>query len=94
MLAYYVQWRMIEAWRPLLFADEDQEAKKDRDPVAAAVRSDAALQRQSRSRLRDCNIVATPNEKQRRAFELLKTITVQAEPCTPFSDIVAKLRWN
>ena len=27
MLAYYVQWHMAEAWRPLLFADEDQEAK-------------------------------------------------------------------
>jgi transposase len=27
MLAYYVQWHMIEAWRPLLFADEDQEKK-------------------------------------------------------------------
>ncbi len=26
VLAYYVQWHMIEAWRPPLFADEDQEA--------------------------------------------------------------------
>jgi len=26
MLAYYVEWHMIEAWRPLLFADEDREA--------------------------------------------------------------------
>ncbi|MBS0614317.1 MAG: hypothetical protein JSS24_14170 [Proteobacteria bacterium] len=23
MLRYYVEWHMIEAWRPLLFADED-----------------------------------------------------------------------
>ena len=43
MLAYYVQWHMIEAWRPLLFADEDQPAKAVRDPVAPAKRSDAAL---------------------------------------------------
>lgn len=43
MLAYYVEWHMREAWRSLLFCDEDQEAKKTRDPVAPAKRSDAAL---------------------------------------------------
>ena len=43
MLAYYVQWHMLEAWRPLLFCDEDQEAKARRDPVALAERSEAAL---------------------------------------------------
>jgi hypothetical protein len=43
MLAYYVQWHMIEAWRPLLFGDEDQQAKQTRDPVAPAKRSSAAL---------------------------------------------------
>ena len=43
MLAYYVQWHMIEAWRPLLFCDEDQDAKTKRDPVAPAQRSEAAL---------------------------------------------------
>lgn len=42
MLAYYVQWHMAEAWRPLLFADEDQAAKATRDPVAPAQRSMAA----------------------------------------------------
>jgi len=45
LLAYYVQWHMTEAWRPLLFADEDQESKASRDPVAPAERSDAALQK-------------------------------------------------
>lgn len=45
MLAYYVQWHMIEAWRPLLFADEDQAAKATRDPVAPANRSRAALEK-------------------------------------------------
>ena len=39
MLAYYVKWHMMEAWRPLLFADEDQQAKQLRDPVAPAERS-------------------------------------------------------
>ena len=43
MLAHYVVWHMIEAWRPMLFCDEDQEAKKTRDPVAPAKRSPAAL---------------------------------------------------
>ena len=43
MLACYVEWYMREAWRSLLFCDEDQEAKKTRDPVAPAKRSEAAL---------------------------------------------------
>ena len=45
MLAYYVQWHMLEAWRPLLFSDEEQEAKATRDPVAPAKRSDSALRK-------------------------------------------------
>ena len=28
MLAYYVEWHLLEAWRPLLFADEDRAAKE------------------------------------------------------------------
>ena len=43
MLAYYVEWHMKEAWRTLLFADEDQAAKATRDPVAPAQRSERAL---------------------------------------------------
>ena len=42
MLAYYVEWHMREAWRELMFADPDQDAKKIRDPVAPAKRSEAA----------------------------------------------------
>lgn len=45
MLAYYVEWHMREAWRPLLFSDEDQAAKQTRDPVAPATRSAAALRK-------------------------------------------------
>ena len=52
-LAYYVQWHMREAWRPLLFADEDQQAKASRDPVAPAKRSDDALKKVSTKRLDD-----------------------------------------
>ena len=39
MLAYYVEWHLCEAWRPMLFADEDLNAKAQRDPVAPAKRS-------------------------------------------------------
>jgi transposase len=45
MLAYYVQWHMLEAWRPLLFCDEDQQGKATRDPVAPAKRSEPALRK-------------------------------------------------
>jgi transposase len=45
MLAYYVEWHMREAWRPLLFSDEEQAAKQTRDPVAPAQRSAAALRK-------------------------------------------------
>jgi len=53
MLAYYVQWHMTEAWRPLLFADEDQQAKALRDPVAPAKRSEGALRKVAAKRLDD-----------------------------------------
>jgi hypothetical protein len=43
MLSFYVEWHLIEAWRELLFSDEDQAAKATRDPVAPAKRSAAAL---------------------------------------------------
>lgn len=43
MLAYYVEWYLRDAWRELMFADTDQQAKLTRDPVAPAKRSRAAL---------------------------------------------------
>jgi hypothetical protein len=53
MLAYYVEWHMREAWRPLLFADENQATKSTRDPVAPARRSPEALEKVSRRTLDD-----------------------------------------
>ncbi len=50
MLAYYVVWHMTNAWRPLLFADEDQQAKRHRDPVAPAERSVSALHKATTQR--------------------------------------------
>ncbi len=53
MLAYYVEWHMREAWRELMFADTDQQAKAVRDPVAPATRSKAALAKAARHALDD-----------------------------------------
>ena len=53
LLAYYIEWHMREAWRSLLFADEDQAAKATRDPVAPARRSAAAEQKVADHKLLD-----------------------------------------
>src|SRR5439155_16852459 len=53
MLAYYVEWHMREAWRELMFADTDNQAKATRDPVAPARRSKAALAKAARHTLDD-----------------------------------------
>ena len=70
MLAYYVQWHMIEALRPLLFCDEDQEAKKTRDAVAPAKRSPQALKKIQSKTLDDGTVV----ESFRTLLEYLGTI--------------------
>jgi transposase len=57
MLAYYVEWYMREAWRSQLFCDEDQEAKKTRDAVAPAKRSEAALEKVHSKSLADGSTV-------------------------------------
>jgi len=109
MLAYYVEWHMREAWRPLQFADEDQQAKKHRDPVAPAKRSAQAERKALTHTLPDgsavhsfrtlleelstivrntCrtpgassdaptfHVITTPNAQQKRALDLLQTITL------------------
>jgi len=53
MLAYYVEWHLREAWRELMFADTDQQAKATRDPVAPAKRSSAAQLKASSHTLPD-----------------------------------------
>ena len=70
MLAYYVEWHLIEAWRPLLFADEDQAAKAHRDPVAPAERSEDALQKLITHTLPD----GTPAHSLRTLLEDLSSI--------------------
>ena len=70
MLAYYVEWHMREAWRELMFADEDLERKKHRDPVAAAERSAAALEKVATRKLKD----GSPVHSFRTLLEELSTI--------------------
>jgi len=70
MLAYHVEWHMREAWRELLFADEDQQAKQTRDPVAPAERSAKALHKASRHKLDD----GTQVHSFRTLLEDLRTI--------------------
>jgi transposase len=70
VLAYYVEWHMREAWRGLLFADEDQAAKTVRDPVAPAQRSPAALRKASTHQLPD----GTPAHSFRTLLDELATI--------------------
>ncbi len=71
MLTYYVQRYMTKALRPLLFADENQEAKATRDPVAPAKRSDRALAKVSSKTLDD----GTPAHSFSTLLHHMSTIT-------------------
>jgi len=57
MLSNYVQWHLLQAWRPLLFADSDLARKATRDPVAPAQRSPSAKAKASRKKLPDGTVV-------------------------------------
>jgi hypothetical protein len=46
LLAYYVEWHLRQAWKPLLFEDEELvEDRRRRDPVAPARASESARQK-------------------------------------------------
>ena len=52
LLAYYVEWRMRQAWAELLFEDEQLEAgRQQRDPVAPAQPSAAVKKKKARRRM-------------------------------------------
>jgi transposase len=53
LLAYYVEWHLREAWRELLFADTEIQAKATRDPVAPAKRSAKAERKAMTHQLED-----------------------------------------
>ena len=49
VLAYYVEWHLRRAWRPLLFEDEELDgARAVRDPVAAARPSASARRKKTK----------------------------------------------
>jgi transposase len=89
MLAYYVEWHMREAWRELMFADPDQDAKKTRDPVAPAKRSEEAEIKATSRQLRD----GTPTHSFSTLLDELGTIvrntcrTPDASPDAPTFDV-------
>lgn len=71
-LAWYVEWHMREAWRPLLFGDTElDENFRTRDPVATAERSENARRKASRATLDD----GTPVHCFRTLIETLETMT-------------------
>jgi transposase len=90
MLAYYVEWHMREAWRELMFADTEQQAKATRDPVAPATRSKAALAKAARHTLDD----GTPVHSFSTLMAELATIvrntcrTPQASPEAPTFELL------
>lgn len=54
MLTYYVEWHMREAWRPLLFADNEvAERAATPDPVAAKEASASAQREKATQRAAD-----------------------------------------
>lgn len=54
MLAYYVQWHMIEAWAELTYKDDEPAGpERERDPVSPAKRSKAALEKAHTRKLTD-----------------------------------------
>ena len=83
MLAYYVEWHMIEAWAPLTFKDEAEiGAARLADPVASAERSPAALDKVRTRTLPD----GTPAMSFRQLLEHLATIvrnTMQPRSARP-----------
>jgi len=90
MLAYYVEWHMREAWRELMFADTDRQAKATRDPVAPAKRSAAALAKAASHTLDD----GTPVHSFSTLMAELATIvrntcrTPNAAPDTPTFEVL------
>ena len=72
LLAYYVEWHMREAWRPMLLADDELAARaRTRDPVAAAEPSASAKLQKAARRAVD----GTPLHSFRTLLADLATVT-------------------
>lgn len=89
MLAQYVTWHMIEAWRPLLFCDEDQAVKTTRNPVAPAERSDAALQKVHSKVLDDGTVVHSFRTLLKDLSKIVRNVCRRAgaDPSEPTFDV-------
>jgi transposase len=90
MLAYYVMWHMLQAWRPLLFCDEEQAAKTTRDPVAPAQRSAAALRKVRTRRLDDGSEVHSFHTLLKLLSSIVRNVcrVPGAPPETPTFDVI------
>jgi hypothetical protein len=90
MLAYYVLWHMLQAWRPLLFCDEDLQAKATRDPVAPAQRSEAALRKAHFKTLDDGSEVHSFHSLLKLLSGIVRNVcrVPGAPPETPTFDVV------
>ena len=94
MLSYYVEWHMREAWRELMFADTDQQAKASRDPVAPAKRSKTALAKVESRTLDD----GTPTHSFQTLLEELASVVrntcrmPHAQPDRPTFEIITSLK--
>ena len=88
MLAYYVEWHLREAWRELMFADEDLQRKTRRDPVAAAQRSKAALAKVATHTL--------PDGSQAHSFRTLlqELSTIVRNTCQPSAGAAAAMTFQ
>jgi hypothetical protein len=54
ILAYYAQWHMLQAWAPLLFADQQlPEMRKVRDPIMPATTSESAKDKKATRQTQD-----------------------------------------
>jgi len=65
---------MMEAWRPLLFADEEQQAKLTRDPVAPALRSAQAEEKVQSKHLVDGSVAHSFQSLLRNLATLVRNI--------------------
>jgi transposase len=96
MLAYYVEWHLREAWRELMFADTQQQAKATRDPVAPAGRSSSAQDKAATHLLVD----GTPAHSFSTLMAELATIvrntcrTPNAAPVTPTFEVTTTAGTN
>ena len=88
LLAYYVERQMREVWRELRFADEDLKRKTRRDPVAAAQRSKAALEKVATHTLQDGS--------QAHSFRTLlqELSTIVRNTCQPSADATASMTFQ